>query len=135
MTGIRKAGSIWETLKGVAEAALISDIALKYQGTGGYRLYRNIPELFQDALVELKEEGILPSPMAIRRVVKDQLIRSKTMSDDELGVRIDSLGLTLPEWHAEQRRLEAEIEQRSRARAFNRKTSSGAVDPYADTPF
>lgn len=132
---IRKAGSIWEALKGAAEAALISDIALKYQGVGGYSLYKNIPELFQSAITELKEEGIQPSPAAIRRAVQNQLIRGKTMADDELGIRIDSLGLTLPEWRAEQERLDREAELRSRARAAGQSGVPRSVDPYAETPF
>ena len=86
------AGEILQKLHGLGAAAIVGPVALGRQVRHGQLVYRNIPELWQAAVLWTIDADLPLTPANIRKSAKKVITAGETMVDDGLDILYDGLG-------------------------------------------
>jgi hypothetical protein len=89
---MRFAGELLKNLHGLGAAAIVGPVALGRQERHGQLVYRNIPELWQDAVRRTIDADLPLTPANIRKSADRVIAEAETMIDDDLGINYDEFG-------------------------------------------
>lgn len=134
-------GGLMEALHGVAAAAIIAPVVRGRQVNHGQLAYKNVPEVWKEAVEWTIEGGEALTPANIRRNAERVMNAREAMIEDEVGISYDELGHPIKEFFAKkdiplsslnQERIS--IEQRRRE--ADRQVVAAGFDPGdPDFPF
>jgi hypothetical protein len=89
---MRFAGDILQRLHGIGAAAIVGPVAQGRQVLHGQLVYRNIPELWKEAVSWTIDEGLPLTPSNIKKNAEKVISSVETMIEDQVGINFDELG-------------------------------------------
>lgn len=125
---LRKAGEALEFLRGLGEAAVLSDVVRGRQVRRGQLTYSNVPELYASAVDYLKASKLPVTPANVRKAASELISRQEDQLDELVGIFYDENGVKIPD----------ELDKESAPGGHPggaRVAYDPSADPYGDTPF
>jgi hypothetical protein len=125
---LRKAGEALEFLRGLGEAAVLSDVVRGRQVRRGRLTYSNVPELYASAVDYLKASKLPVTPANVQKAASELISRQEDQLDELVGIFYDENGVKIPD--------ELGKESASGGHPGGARVAyDPSADPYGDTPF